>query len=514
MPFMFPPRIRTIPATLLCALVAAAAGGADGQSQWVYPGAGGKLAYRALPSGDRIMDFSDAGYGGGGVAIPEVPVKATVRPGGDDSANIQKVLDEVSHLPLVNGHRGAVLLDAGTYHCDKPLNINADGVVLRGASGAVLALTGQPHVGIVVSGHQEVAEEGKPTPINDAYVSSGTDTFSVASTTGLQPGNTIRITRPVTDTWVAFMGMNNLVRPGKSEHWVSGSLQAERTIRSIAGNRLTVTPPLSDNYDAKYLNPPGSTVVKTSLSGTISQVGVEGLRIDCPPQPVEITVPLYQAVKFESVVDSWMQNLETHDTVNTLGVDAKSSRITIRKVQMMHTVATKGAAKPFDIDVGGTQVLVDQCSGKGDGLFYYATMGRVQGPNVILNCTFQGSGSIQPHMRWSTGLLVDGCRVPTGSIDLMNRGIMGSGHGWAIGWSVAWNCQAKTFLIQQPPGSMNWAIGCKGAETSKAMPGGDAKTMLPNGTYDSPGRSVAPASLYLAQLRERLGDQAVKNIGY
>jgi hypothetical protein len=460
------------------------------------------------------MDFSYAGYGGGGVAIPEVPVKATVRPGGDDSANIQNALDQISRLPLVNGHRGAVVLSAGTYHCDKQLSIVVDGIVLRGESGAVLDLTGQPHIGIVASGRQAVVEEGNPTPFTDPYVQSGADTFSVASAASFQPGDTIRITRPVTDAWVAFMGMNNLVRTGKSEHWVSGTLQAERTVRAISGNRLTVTPPLSDNYDAKYLNPPGATVVKARVSGTISQIGIEGLRIECPPQPVEITVPLYQAVKFESVVDSWMQNLETHDTVNTLGVDGKSSRITIRKVRMMHTVATKGAAKPFDIAVTGTQVLVDQCNGKGDSLFYYATMGRTQGPNVILNCAFQGAGSIQPHMRWSTGLLVDGCQVPAGSIDLMNRGIMGSGHGWAIGWSVAWNCQAKTFLIQQPPGSTNWAIGCRGAETSRSMPGGDAKALLPNGIYDSSERPVAPASLYLAQLRERLGDQAAKNIGY
>jgi hypothetical protein len=140
---------------------------------------------------------------------------------------------------------------------------------------------------------------------------------------------------------------------------------------------------LSDDYDSKYLNPPGSTVEKVRVSGAISQVGVEGLRIECPPQPVEITVPLFQAVKFESVVDSWMQNLETHDTVNTLGVDVKSSRITIRKVRMTHTVATKGAAKPFDLAIAGAQVFVDQCTGQGDGLFYYATLGRTQGLNVV-----------------------------------------------------------------------------------------------------------------------------------
>jgi hypothetical protein len=78
---------------------------------------------------------------------------------------------------------------------------------------------------------------------------------------------------------------------------------------------------------------------------------------------------------------------------------------------------------------------------------------------------------------------------------------------------VVWNCQADSFLIQQPPGSANWAIGCKGAEQSKPMPG-LKRPNLPNGIFESHNHAVTPASLYLAQLRERLGDQAVKNIGY
>jgi len=37
--------------------------------------------------------------------------------------------------------------------------------------------------------------------------------------------------------------------------------------------------------------------------------------------------------------------------------------------------------------------------------------------------------------------------------------------------------------------------------------------MLPQGLIDSQGKPVA-ASLYLEQLKERLGPQALKNIGY
>src|ERR1700761_7426661 len=48
-------------------------------SSWVYYDANGHLAYKQYGSnGDRIMDFSSAGYGGGGVALPAAAVAATV----------------------------------------------------------------------------------------------------------------------------------------------------------------------------------------------------------------------------------------------------------------------------------------------------------------------------------------------------------------------------------------------------------------------------------------------------
>jgi hypothetical protein len=37
---------------------------------------------------------------------------------------------------------------------------------------------------------------------------------------------------------------------------------------------------------------------------------------------------------------------------------------------------------------------------------------------------------------------------------------------------------------------------------------------IPSETWESPGVAVQPASLYIEQLRERLGDSALRNIGY
>jgi hypothetical protein len=82
-----------------------------------------------------------------------------------------------------------------------------------------------------------------------------------------------------------------------------------------------------------------------------------------------------------------------------------------------------------------------------------------------------------------------------------------------MGWGVIWNCRAKDYIVQNPPGAINWLIGSVGENKPAARPFGQAP-MLPEGTVDSPGKAVTPQSLYLAQLAERLGPQAVKNIGY
>lgn len=50
------------------------------RSEWVYPGPDGKLVSKTTPAGDRIMDFSHAGYMGGGVVLPQVPVRIMMRP--------------------------------------------------------------------------------------------------------------------------------------------------------------------------------------------------------------------------------------------------------------------------------------------------------------------------------------------------------------------------------------------------------------------------------------------------
>src|SRR5690349_2902656 len=98
-----PPRAIASSIVLALSLLTLHAVAADtATSEWVHKGPDGKLVYKQTPAGDRIMDFSYAGYMGGGVALPTVPVKKTVKPSGtgDDTALIQAAINEVSALPL------------------------------------------------------------------------------------------------------------------------------------------------------------------------------------------------------------------------------------------------------------------------------------------------------------------------------------------------------------------------------------------------------------------------------
>lgn len=486
------------------------------KSQWVYTNASNKLQYKTTERGDRIMDFSYAGYMGGGVAIPTVPVKITISPSaGDNSITIQQAIDQVAAMKLVNGIRGAVLLKPGTYNCERPITITASGVVLQGSglaeNGSVINMAGSPHACFIIKGNVTTKATGATSTIADQYVPAGAVSFALQHVKELAPGDTIRISRPVTEAWVRFMGMDTLVRDGKKQTWITGEITTERVIKKINKKVITVDYPLTDSYDMKYLGTDGVSVTKITTQGGISQTGIENLRIVAPAQSVTINDGLYKALGISGVTDGWVRNIEIVNTTNSISITA--NRVTVDHVNIMHDVPTRGSAKPADLNGSGAQLLFNECNITGDNLFYFATGAKVSGPIVLLNCTFKGNGWIQPHQRWATGLLVDNCHVPDGGIDFMNRGAMGSGHGWSIGWAVAWNCTARSYLNQLPPGSINWVIGCKGEPQKRAVPFNTAP-FLPEGIYDAHNTPVNPSSLYLAQLTERLGATAVQLIGY
>jgi hypothetical protein len=470
-------------------------------SEWAFGGPDHRLHYRQDAQGNSIMDFSPAGYRAGGVKLPSVATAQRLTPAaGDNTARIQAALDNAT---------GAVVLAPGVYEIEGTLSITRSGVVLRGEKGATIRLTGKPHRFLEIHGAGKWQEEGAAAPIVDAYVPSGASRFRVRGASAFHPGDRVLVLRPVTAEWIHFMGMDTLVRNGEPQTWIHpGSvIRTDRVVDSVDGDQVTLDVPLSDSLDSKFT---AASLVRYSFPGRITEAGVEGLRIVAPFEDVPISEPQYAAVRMDAVEDGWARDLEIQETQNGISIGPGAKRLTLTNIRVTHSAPHSGSAAPADFALQGTQILLDRCRVTGEGTWPVVTESEATGPLVVLNFTADHNG-VAPHQRWTTGLLVDGGQFPGGTehrpgIAFSNRGTAGSGQGWGVGWGVAWNVTSPFLLVQQPPGALNWCVGCVGA----AVTPGDSR----NGIFDSPGKPVEPKSLYLQQLHDRLGPGAAANIGY
>src|SRR5262249_48814278 len=152
----------------------------------------------------------------------------TIGPSGaDDTAAIQAALDMVARQPLVDGIRGAVLLKPGNYVVASTLDMSASGVVLRGsgagAGGTLIHLTAKPRPFLNIHGAGARATTGPKVTITDDYVPSGARSFTVSDASAFKVGDAVVIGRPVTQSWIQFLGMDKLVRNGAAQTWLSTS---------------------------------------------------------------------------------------------------------------------------------------------------------------------------------------------------------------------------------------------------------------------------------------------------
>ena len=482
-------------------MLAASALHAQTMSEWAFGGPDHRLHYKYDARGNSIMDFSSAGYRAGGVKLPSPAVAQRLTPvAGDNTGHIQAALDSAT---------GAVVLAPGKYDIAGTLSITRSGVVLRGDRGAVIRLTGKPHQFLEIRGTGTWHEEGPGAPILDAYVPAGATAFRVRGASAFHPGDRVLVLRDVTADWIHFMGMDTLVRDGQPQTWIpAGSvIRTDRVVDSVEGDLIRLDVPLSDALDSRFA---AASLVRYTFPGRITEVGVEGLRIEAPFEDVPITEPQYTVLRMDAVEDAWARDLEIQETQNSIVIGPAAKRLTLTNVSIMHSAAHTGSAAPADFSLQGTQILVDRCRVAGEGTWPVVTQSEVTGPVVVLNFAADHAG-VAPHQRWATGVLVDGAKFPGGTehkpgLAFSNRATAGSGHGWDVGWAVAWNVSSPYLLVQQPPGAMNWCIGCIGTPVTIGA--------TPNGIFDSPGKMVEPASLYLQQLRDRIGPEAVRNIGY
>ena len=148
---------------------------------------GAPLRAQAPAVAEVPIDFSFAGYGGGGVPLPEVAAVLRVRPsGGDDTALLQAALDSVGRLaPDSSGLRGAVLLAPGTFRVRGRLRLRG-GVVLRGTPGGATTIraTGTGRRSLILVGGDSVPTTAEPVAVADSLVPAGSRTLRLESVAG------------------------------------------------------------------------------------------------------------------------------------------------------------------------------------------------------------------------------------------------------------------------------------------------------------------------------------------
>ncbi|MGZ3952704.1 MAG: hypothetical protein ACXVBZ_14990, partial [Flavisolibacter sp.] len=146
----------------------------------------GQISYTPDSLGNRVPDFSYAGYMAGEKRIPDLPVKVVVPiVSGDATLRIQSAIDYVSTLPLdKNGFRGAVLLQKGIYKVEGQLKMSFSGVVLRGSgvNQTIIMGAGSDRQTLIRVEGVNNKIVSKQVSITDAYDPVNATRFSLEST--------------------------------------------------------------------------------------------------------------------------------------------------------------------------------------------------------------------------------------------------------------------------------------------------------------------------------------------
>lgn len=510
----------------------------------VYPGANGKLIYVADSLGNTIPDFSNAGYKGGGVPIPYVPVKAIIWPvQGNNSGKIQAAIDSVSALaPDASGFRGAVLLKMGRYELEQPINIKASGVILRGEGmsdiGTILfgktpnQTTGQGAgrggrpalVNIIGDVGVQPQEETKQT-ITDKYVPVGARTFTVVSGKAFKVGDKVLVRRIGNDDWIKAIGEDSAT-VGRNR-WRAFNISFDRIITDIKGNAITVDAPIFTAIETRW----GGGELLKYRDERIEQVGIENLRGISEYNPTvrarnygnmdrdkldakyryegdEYFSDENHYFNFINITNSknvWVRNVSAlHFGSSVVQVNAGSKSVTVQDCESWEPVSMRMGARRFTYQMNGQFCLVQRCFSQ-KGRHSFVLQGSEASGNVFLECKAVNPYSTsEPHNHWSSGVLYDNVKAP----------LTARYWDYIIGWAganiVFWNCEGD-FLIQKPPTAQNYSFGHIGINAVSFNAALQDLTK-PNGHVESMDKHVTPRSLYLTQLKERLGTEAVNNV--
>ncbi len=523
------------------------------ESTLVYPGVDGKLVY--VPHANNaesnnvnvIPDFSNVGYMDGTMGIPvgDVPVKITLNPtaSGEDRTRIQEAIDFVCNMPPdANGFRGAVLLKKGTYRLNDgkisvltdgygfALRIWTSGVVLRGegqgADGTILYSDfAQNHTMITLEPPTQSTSESNMTRITDAYVGTGAKTFTVADASAYAIGDLIFVRFTPNDAWFSDLKVttggyiNNPL-----DYWtVAGEKEAynigfKRKITAKVGNTVTLDCPVVQPMQTKY---GGGQITKYTTAGRLSKCGIEDIRIVGIQDGGDPTVSgngnrLRVGIRPRYIDNSWVHGVTVTRTSEAAVMTWSAMNLTVEEGAYIDPRGTisGGWRYGFCLDAGSTRVLFQRCYSD-YGRHDFVTHARIPGPNVFVDCVSQhGLNVLGPHHRWAVGTLFDNIKAGS-SMEITEYAIGTAGHAWCGAQTVGWNLECSSYVCDAAMGAQNYLIGSIGAENHGAVSHDAHPDYIFRGYWEKSGTDgihVNTRSLFLKQLEDRLGVDAVANI--
>ncbi|MBB6050780.1 DUF6298 domain-containing protein [Armatimonas rosea] len=451
--------------------------------RFVDLGPDGKLVYETDSRGNRVPDFSYAGYQGGGIALPNPKPTQTLKPApGDSTARIQAALDR----------GGVILLLPGRYKIKGQLLIWRSGTILRGTGAqTTLVATGTGRRTLIeVRGHPPLDSSWPIHTVTDAYVPVNATKLTLDTTVGLSVDSQIKIRRPSPKAWLERIGMASV--PGRpAPGWAADKMNVvwERSIVAIGGNTLTLDAPLTCALEREL----GGAVVQFTLPRRVSECGVEHLILESEwdkdnPHDEEHS---WQAIALEYAEDCWVKNsVARHFVSSAVRVGEESRRITVQDCACLAPVSEVAGYRRHAFYTAGQQTLFLRCRSE-DARHDFCVGWLAAGPNAFVRCQTKNSHSFSgPIESWATGVLFDNLEMDGGGLAFDNRELWDNGVGWAAANCLAWQCTVPLLTARTPPGAQNWVIGCWAQ-------------FVGDGLWRAPNEFVKPESLYEAQLKER-----------
>ncbi|OGV60516.1 MAG: hypothetical protein A2X45_03550 [Lentisphaerae bacterium GWF2_50_93] len=494
----------------------------------------------ALPTGERLQDFSYAGYRGGGVPLPEgdfLPViDVSQQPYGavaDGKTDAQPAIQAALDAAAKQG--GAIVfLPAGLYRLDNDLRATASKIVLRGAGGDKTKLwfsaAGDNNHSFLRFRSPDYKQAVRHYLTADANVSDRV--LHVKDTDGITVGDDVVIGFSLTERYKAEHGMEKLWTIRKTGAWVE---RFWRSVTAVAADTIEVDVPL--RYPVRLAD----KAAVSKVEGVLAECGVEYLGIgNVAPMDDAWTRVNSNVIQFWGARDSWVRDVRSFAPPGSERYHLQSKGIQICESKRM-TVADCVLENPQNRNGGGNgylyeisrcdEVLVTDCVGR-NGRHNFTVNGAMGATGCVFRRLVSEGGfgfmsydqfkeheagnakagfTAYPdvHMGLTIAILIDNCRLEDGW-DARNRGEMSNKAGITTTDSVFWNNRGAG-RITSFQYKFGYVIGSgpqlKVITDEKPLPAAFAGT-APADYCEHLGEMVEPLSLYDDQLARRLGVKA------